>query len=56
MSETKSGLRKIRRKVSLDFAKFDWTRHLGQPWDHTLCAMANDLRVYARLAAPKTAA
>jgi hypothetical protein len=25
-SRTKSGLRKIRRKVSLDFAKFDWTR------------------------------
>jgi hypothetical protein len=27
-SRTNSGLRKIRRKVSLDFAKFDWTRHL----------------------------
>jgi hypothetical protein len=26
-SRTNSGLRKIRRKVSLDFAKFDWTRH-----------------------------
>ena len=25
-SQTKSGLRKIRRKVSLDVAKFDWTR------------------------------
>jgi len=25
-SRTNSGLRKIRRKVSLDFAKFDWTR------------------------------
>ena len=25
-SRTKSGLRKIRRKVSLDFAKVDWTR------------------------------
>jgi hypothetical protein len=26
-SRTNSGLPKIRRKVSLDFAKFDWTRH-----------------------------
>jgi hypothetical protein len=26
-SRTKSRLRKIRRKVSLDFAKFDWTGH-----------------------------
>ena len=30
-SRTKSGLRKIRRKVSLDFAKVDWTR---QPPTH----------------------
>ena len=30
-SRTKSGLRKIRRKVSLDFAKFDWTRHPFPP-------------------------
>ena len=28
-SRTKSGLRKIRRKVSLDFAKFDWTRQIS---------------------------
>jgi hypothetical protein len=26
-AQTKSGLRKIRHKVSLDFAKVDWTRH-----------------------------
>jgi hypothetical protein len=29
---------------------------LGPLWDHTVCAIVNDLRVYARLAAPKTAA
>ena len=34
-SRTNSGLRKIRRKVSLDFAKFDWTRQhqLSRPGD-----------------------
>ena len=28
-SQSNSGLRKIVRKVSLEFANFDWTRHNG---------------------------
>src|SRR5258708_5299463 len=33
-SQCKSGLRKIIRKVSLEFAKFDWTRHHPRPPHH----------------------
>ena len=44
-SRTNSGLRKIRRKVSLDFAKFDWTRQQPRPYE----VLGNVHRTVARV-------